>query len=160
MLLSWRENHSSPNSFEMTKARIIRWAGHLERTGRQEKHTIMLFEKPKGKRPLGILTRWWEGNFKMFLRKAVVDLLSTGQLLWWRWWTFSLYNGFCFWDDYLRTVTWRLSNVKLVTYLLRVEVCQFYNGECGVYPPERNGLWNVNGSVVRFSEHSDKPRVL
>jgi hypothetical protein len=57
----WRKLHdeklhnlySSPNLIRMLKSRRMRLTGHAARKGRRGMHIGYLWEKPKGKRPLG-----------------------------------------------------------------------------------------------------------
>jgi hypothetical protein len=53
--------YSSPNIVRVMKPRIIRWAGHVTRMGREEVHT----GKPEEQRQLGRPRRRWEDNIKI-----------------------------------------------------------------------------------------------
>jgi len=71
----WRKLHneelndlySSPNIFEVTKPRRMRWAGHVARMGARRGLYRVLVEKPEGKRLLGRPGCRWEDNIKMDL---------------------------------------------------------------------------------------------
>jgi hypothetical protein len=73
----WRKLHNeelndlycSPNIFRVIKSRILRWAGHVARTGESRGIYILLVGKPEGMRPLGGPRRRWEDNIKMVLQK-------------------------------------------------------------------------------------------
>jgi hypothetical protein len=45
--------YSSPNIFRKIKARRMRWAGHVARTGEKRNAYRLLVGKPEGRRPLG-----------------------------------------------------------------------------------------------------------
>jgi hypothetical protein len=73
----WRKLHneelhgsySSPSIVRVIKARRIRWAGHVARTGEVRSAYNILVERPEGRRPLGRPRRRWEDNIKMDLRE-------------------------------------------------------------------------------------------
>jgi hypothetical protein len=68
----WRTMHNeelhkgyiSPNIIIVINLRIMRWARHVARMG----ETIFV-KKPEGKRTLGRVTRRWEDNMRIYLRK-------------------------------------------------------------------------------------------
>jgi hypothetical protein len=66
----WRRQHNeelhelyfSPN-IRMIKARIIKWAGHVERRrARRNGYRVFYLGKPETKRPIGRPSRRWECN--------------------------------------------------------------------------------------------------
>ena len=59
--------YSSPNTVRVIKSRIMRWVGHVTRTGEGRGVHRVLVEKPEGKRPLGRPRRRWKDNIKMDL---------------------------------------------------------------------------------------------
>jgi hypothetical protein len=61
--------YSSPNIIRQIKSRIMRWAGHVARMGKQKKVYSVLVGKPERKRPLGIPRRRWEDGIRMDLRE-------------------------------------------------------------------------------------------
>jgi hypothetical protein len=70
----WRKLHneelhglySSP-SIRVIKARRMRWAGHVARTGEVRGAYNILVGRPEGRRPLGRPRCRWEDNIKMDL---------------------------------------------------------------------------------------------
>jgi hypothetical protein len=64
--------YSSPNFVRVLKSRMMRWDGHVARTGRGEVYRV-LAGRPEGKRPLGRLRRSWEDNIKMDHREIEID---------------------------------------------------------------------------------------
>ena len=62
----------SPNTsiIRVTKTRIVRWAGHVARTGERKGAYCGLEGKPEGKRPLGRPRPRWEDNIKMYLQEV------------------------------------------------------------------------------------------
>jgi hypothetical protein len=63
------------------KARKIRWAGHVARTGEVRGAYNILVGRPEGRRPLGRLRRSrWEDNIKMDLRE-----IGFGDVDWINW---------------------------------------------------------------------------
>jgi hypothetical protein len=72
----WRKLHnqelhglcSSPSIVRVTKARRMRWAGHVARMV-EVRGAYILIGRPEGRRPLGRPRRRWEDNIKMDLRK-------------------------------------------------------------------------------------------
>ena len=63
--------YCSPNIFRVIKSRRIRWVGHVERIGGDERRVYrVLFGKPEGKRPLGRPRHKWEDNIKMDLQEV------------------------------------------------------------------------------------------
>jgi hypothetical protein len=54
----------------MTRARRLRWAGHVARTGERRGAYRALVGKLEGRRPLGRPSRRWEDNIKMDLREV------------------------------------------------------------------------------------------
>jgi hypothetical protein len=52
------------------KSRIIRWAGHIVRMGKERGVCMVLVGKPEGKRPLGRPRRRWEDNIRMDLQEV------------------------------------------------------------------------------------------
>jgi hypothetical protein len=75
---SWRKLHneelhgfySSPSIVRVTKARMMRWAGHVAHMGEVRGAYNILVGRPEGRRPLGRPRRRWEDNIKMDLRKT------------------------------------------------------------------------------------------
>jgi hypothetical protein len=71
----WRKLHneelhglySSPSIVRVTKARRMRWAGHVARMGEMRGAYNILVGRPEGRRPLGRPRRRWEDNIKMDL---------------------------------------------------------------------------------------------
>jgi hypothetical protein len=61
--------YSSSSITRTTKARRIRWAGHLAHMGKSMSAYRMLVGKPEGKRPLGRRRRNGEDNITMDLRE-------------------------------------------------------------------------------------------
>jgi hypothetical protein len=84
----WRKLHneelhglySSPSIVRVIKARRMRWAGHVERTGEVRGAYNILVGRPGGRRPLGRPRRRWEGNIKMDLRE-----IGFGDVDWIHW---------------------------------------------------------------------------
>jgi len=62
--------YCSPNNVRVIKSRRMRWAGHVERMGGEERRIQGLVGKPDGKRPLGRPRRSWYDNIKMDLQKV------------------------------------------------------------------------------------------
>jgi hypothetical protein len=75
----WRKLHneelhslySSPGIFRVSKARRMRWAGHVARMGEGRGAGNILVGRPEGRRPIGRPRRRWEDNIKMDLREIV-----------------------------------------------------------------------------------------
>jgi hypothetical protein len=73
----WRKLHneelhglySSPSIVRVIKARRMRWADHVARTGEVRGAYNILDGRPEGMRPLGRPRRRWEDNIKMDLRE-------------------------------------------------------------------------------------------
>jgi hypothetical protein len=71
----WRKLHnkelhdlySLPSITRITKARRMRWVGHLARMGEKRKAYRLLVGKPEGRRPLGRSKHRWLGNIRMDL---------------------------------------------------------------------------------------------
>jgi hypothetical protein len=61
--------YSSPGIVRVTKARRMRWAGHVARMGEVRGAYNILVGRPEGRRPLGRPRRRWVDNIKMDLRK-------------------------------------------------------------------------------------------
>jgi hypothetical protein len=59
--------YSSPSIIRVIKARRMRWAGHVARTGVVRGAYKILVGRPEGRRPLGRPRRRWEDNIKMDL---------------------------------------------------------------------------------------------
>jgi hypothetical protein len=51
----------------MTKARKMRWAGHVARMGVKRNAYRLFVGRPEGRRPLGRLRRRWVDNIRMDL---------------------------------------------------------------------------------------------
>ena len=74
----WRRLHneelndlySSPNTLRVIKSRIMRWAGHVARRGKERGVYRVLVGQPEGKRPLGRPRRRWVDNIRMVLQKV------------------------------------------------------------------------------------------
>jgi hypothetical protein len=75
----WRKLHNEElhdlysllSIIRIMKARRMRWAGHVARTGEKRNVYRLLVGKPEGRRPLGRPTRRWLNNIRM-------DLLEVG----------------------------------------------------------------------------------
>ena len=71
----WRRLHneelndlySSRNIVRVIKSRIMRWAGHVARMGKERGVYRVLVGKPEGRRPLGRPRRRWVDNIRMDL---------------------------------------------------------------------------------------------
>jgi hypothetical protein len=72
--MKWREGgeneelhdlHSSPSIIRIIESRRMRWAGHVERTGKKRNMYRLLVGKPDGKRPLGRPRRICVDNINM-----------------------------------------------------------------------------------------------
>jgi hypothetical protein len=59
----------SPSIVRVTKARRMRWAGHVARMGEVRGAYNILVGRPEGRRPLGRPRRRWEDNIRMDLRE-------------------------------------------------------------------------------------------
>ena len=74
----WRRLHnkelyalySSPNIIQLIKSRIMKWAGHVARMGREERWYSVLVWKLEGRRQFGKPRRTWEDNTKMNLQEV------------------------------------------------------------------------------------------
>jgi hypothetical protein len=53
----------------MVKSRMMRWAGHVARTGEKRNAYRIVVGNPEGKRPLGRPRCRWVDNIKMYLRE-------------------------------------------------------------------------------------------
>jgi hypothetical protein len=79
----WRKLHneelhdlySSPTIVRVIKSRIMRWAGHVARMGKESGVYRVFVGKPEGKRPLGRPRSRWEDNIK-------TDFQEVGCGLW------------------------------------------------------------------------------
>jgi hypothetical protein len=60
----------SPNTVWVTKARRMRWVGHVVRMGERRGVYRVLVGKPEGKRQLGRPRHRWEDNNKMDLQEV------------------------------------------------------------------------------------------
>jgi hypothetical protein len=65
--------YSSPNIVKVIKLRRMRWAGHVERMGKERGVYGVLVGRPEGKRQLRRPRRRWEDNIKMDLRETGID---------------------------------------------------------------------------------------
>jgi hypothetical protein len=83
----WRRLHnevlhdlySSPSIIRITKARRMRWAGHVVRMGEKRNAYTLLVGKPEGRRPVGRPRRRWLDNIRMDLVEvgwSNVDLIG------------------------------------------------------------------------------------
>jgi hypothetical protein len=61
--------YASPNITKVTKARRMRWAGHVACMGEMRNAYNILVGKSEGKRPLTRPRCRWEDNIRMYLRK-------------------------------------------------------------------------------------------
>jgi hypothetical protein len=57
--------YSSQSIITITKARRMRWVGHVARMGKEKKNAYRFWGKPEGRKPLGRLRRRWLDNIKM-----------------------------------------------------------------------------------------------
>jgi hypothetical protein len=74
--------YSSPNIIKQIKARIMIWAGHVSRMGKERKVYRVLVGKPEGKRPLGRPRRRYEDGIRIDLREigwGSVDWIQLAQ---------------------------------------------------------------------------------
>jgi hypothetical protein len=62
-----RDLYSSSSIIRITKARRMRWAGHVARMGEKRNAYRLLVGKPQGKRPLGRPRHRWVDNIRMDL---------------------------------------------------------------------------------------------
>jgi hypothetical protein len=84
----WRKLHneelhvlySSPSIIRVTKARRMRWAGHVARMRDVRGAYNILVGRPEGRRPLGRPRRRWEDNIKLDLRE-----IGFGDVDWIHW---------------------------------------------------------------------------
>ena len=60
--------YSSPNNVRVIKSRIMRWAGHVARMGKERGVYRVLVGKPEGRRPLGRPRLRWVDNVRMDLQ--------------------------------------------------------------------------------------------
>ena len=75
---AWRKLHNeelnylypSPNIIRVIKSRIMRWEGHVARTGKRRGAYRILVGKPEGKRPLVRSKGRWKDNIKMVLQEV------------------------------------------------------------------------------------------
>jgi hypothetical protein len=94
----WRKLHneelndlySLPSIVRVVKSRRMRLAGHVARMGEDRVMHRVLVGKPEGKRPVGRLSRRWEGNIKMGLQE-VGGVVGTG----WGWLRIGTVAGTC-----------------------------------------------------------------
>jgi hypothetical protein len=71
----WRRLHNeelfvlyfSPDIIRVNKSRILRWAGHVARTGARRGACRISVGKPEGGKPLGRPRLRWEDNIKMHI---------------------------------------------------------------------------------------------
>jgi hypothetical protein len=71
----WRKLHneelhdlySSPGIIRLSKARRMRWAGHVAHMGEVRGAYNILVGRPEGRRPLGRPRHRWQDNIKMDL---------------------------------------------------------------------------------------------
>jgi len=77
----WRKLHIeelydlySPNIFQATKSRKMRWVGHVAHMGERRGVYRVLVEKPEGKRPLGRPRCGWEVILRWIFRKWYVGI--------------------------------------------------------------------------------------
>ena len=59
-----------PNIVRVIKSRIMRWAGHVARMGRERGVYRVLVGKPDGRRPLGRRRRRWVDKIRMDLQEV------------------------------------------------------------------------------------------
>jgi hypothetical protein len=84
----WRKLHNeelhglycSPSIVRVTKARRMRWAGHVAHMGEVRSAYNILVGRSEGRRPLGRPRRRWEDNIKMDLRE-----MGFGDVYWIHW---------------------------------------------------------------------------
>jgi hypothetical protein len=61
--------YSSPNIIRQIKSRLMRWAGHVARMGKERKVYKVLMGKSEGKIPFGIPRCRWEEGIRMDVRE-------------------------------------------------------------------------------------------
>ena len=66
--------YCSPDIIKVIILRQMRWAGHVARTGGEEKCSILM-GKPEGERPLGRTKRRCEHNIKLNLKRTMEVLV-------------------------------------------------------------------------------------
>jgi hypothetical protein len=74
--------NSSPSIIRIIKARRMKWAGHVARTGEKRNAYRLLVGKPERRRPLGRPRRRWVDNIEMNLVEVVwgdVDWIGLAQ---------------------------------------------------------------------------------
>jgi hypothetical protein len=69
----------SPNIVRVIQSRMVRWAGHVARTGEVRCVYRVLARWSEGKRPLERPRRRWEDNIKLDLRNRWVELHSAAS---------------------------------------------------------------------------------
>jgi len=80
----WRKLHNeelndlycSPSFVRVIKAKIMRWVGHVTRTGERRGVYSVLVGKPDGKKPLGRHRRRREDNIKMDLQELGCGIMN------------------------------------------------------------------------------------
>jgi hypothetical protein len=71
-----RSLYSSPSIIRIIKSIIMRWAGHVARTGAKRNAYRIVVGKPKGKKQLRRRGRRWVDNIKMDLRERGWDAVD------------------------------------------------------------------------------------
>jgi len=84
--MGWRKLHNERLNdlycVRVIKSRIMRWTGHVARTGDRRGILRVLVGKPEGKRPLGRPRRRWKDNIKMDLQEVgcgIMDWIELAQ---------------------------------------------------------------------------------
>jgi hypothetical protein len=68
--------YASQNIIRMIKSRKWKWTGYVACMGEMKNAYKILVRKPEGKRPLGRITRRWEGNIRVDLRARRREVLD------------------------------------------------------------------------------------
>ena len=63
----------SPKIIRVIKSRRLRWAGHIARMEEGRSSFKILTGTATGDRPLGRLSRRWEGNIRMDLKEIGIN---------------------------------------------------------------------------------------